>query len=121
MSQQYYVCSKDDVHRGWMDGCIVWWRAQGHGYTYDLNHAGLFTDEDKANRYPSPVDCLYIPRELVDANSYSPRLAWWSARRTDNALAIFDALNMAQPGAAVAPDAGSSYADPVQAGEKLCP
>jgi hypothetical protein len=77
--QQYYVMNHSDAHRGWMDGCIVWWRAGGHGYTYDLNDAGLFTDADKEKRYPDPELCLYVPKEIVDERSYSPRLAWWSA------------------------------------------
>lgn len=82
MSQEYYVFTKKrDETNGWMDGCIVWWRPGGRGYTYDLNYAGLFTDEDKAKRYPPPDTCQYVPRELVDANSYSPRLAFWDRAR----------------------------------------
>jgi hypothetical protein len=76
---EFYVCNKNDgEHGGWMDGCMVWWRAEGKGYTYDLNLAGIFTEEDQAKHYPDPKTCRYIPREVVDANTYSPRLAFWS-------------------------------------------
>ena len=92
MSAQYYVCNKGDEHRGWMDGCMVWCRPEGHGYTYDLNFAGVFTDEDRAKSYPPPDTCHYIPKELVDSNSYSPRLAFWSRSRSD-AAAIADVIN----------------------------
>jgi hypothetical protein len=78
--QQYYVMSKGDEHKGWMDNCIIWWAPKGHGYTCDLNLAGLFTEADKAAGYPSPTDCVYIPKEIADAHCYSPRLAWWSAK-----------------------------------------
>jgi hypothetical protein len=78
--QQYYVMSHGDEHTGYMDGCIVWWKPQGKGYTYDLNAAGLFTEANKASGYPSPSHCVYIPKEIVDAHCYSPRLAWWSAK-----------------------------------------
>jgi hypothetical protein len=74
----YYVMSLGDEHKGYMDGCIVWWRPEGRGYTYDLNRAGVFTDEDKAKGYPSLSHCVYIPKEVVDAHCSSPRLAWWS-------------------------------------------
>ena len=85
----YYVCNSDDLHRGWMDGSIVWWRPEGHGYTYDLNFAGVFTDEHKAKGYP-PKSCLYIPKQIVDANSYTPRLAFWSRSRIGNASPLFE-------------------------------
>ena len=75
---EYYVMSKGDEHKGWMDGCIVWWRPDGHGYTYDLNHAGIYTDADIKKGYPCPKHCVYIPKEIVDAHCRSPRLAWWS-------------------------------------------
>ena len=76
---EYYVVKKGDEHKGWMDGCIIWWRESGHGYTYDLNDAGVFTDEDKAANYPPTDGCQYIPKEIVDAHCKSFRLAWWSA------------------------------------------
>jgi hypothetical protein len=75
---KYYVVSIGDEHKGWMDNCIVWWRANGEGYTYDLNDAGVYTDEDRARGYPSEKSCRYIPKEIVDAHCRSPRLAWWS-------------------------------------------
>lgn len=90
--QQYYVCSQGDEHKGWMDGCMVWWRPEGKGYTYDLNFAGLFTDEDRAKNYPPRDACRYIPREIVDANSYAPRLAFWSRSRIHDAGPICEAL-----------------------------
>jgi hypothetical protein len=81
-NQEFYVITRDrDEHGGHMDGCIVWWRPEGKGYTYDLNQAGIFTAADMAKNYPSLDNCLYIPREVVDANPYSPRLAWWSRGR----------------------------------------
>lgn len=76
--QQYYVCSQDDVHKGLMDGCILWWRAEGHGYTYDLNHAGMFTKADMDRKYPDPERSIYVPKELAEQCSFSPKLAWWS-------------------------------------------
>ena len=80
---EYYVCNHGNEHDGWMDGCMVWWRPDGHGYTYDLDQAGIYTDADKEKRYPDPRTRHYIPKELVDANTYSPRLAWWSRGRMD--------------------------------------
>jgi hypothetical protein len=82
-AEEYYVCSMGDEHKGWMDGCMVWWCAEGHGYTYDLRLAGIFTDADKAKRYPDPAQSHYIPREMAEANAYSPLLAWWSAPRNE--------------------------------------
>lgn len=76
---EYYVMSKGDEHKGWMDGCIVWWRANGRGYTTDLNDAGVYTDADMEINYPPQRTCVYIPKALVDAHCFSPRLAWWSA------------------------------------------
>lgn len=94
--REFYVCCKNrDEHGGWMDGCIVWWKANGHGYTYDLNLAGIFTEADQAKNYPDPIGCRYIPRELVDANSYSPRLAFWSRSRIEGAECLFDVLTKA--------------------------
>ena len=91
---EYYVCNKRDVHNGWMDGCIVWWRAGGHGYTYDLNQAGVFTDADRANHYPPENSgCIYVPKEIVDANSYSPRLAYWSRARTADTKALCELVD----------------------------
>jgi hypothetical protein len=88
---EYYVCNKGDEHSGWMDGCILWWCPQGHGYTYDLNSAGVFTDANKAKDYPPQDYCTYVPKAVVDAASRSPRLAWWNeihigsaARTTQN-------------------------------------
>jgi hypothetical protein len=50
---EFYVCNKDeDEHGGWMDGCMVWWRPEGHGYTYDLNFAGIFTEADQTKLSP---------------------------------------------------------------------
>lgn len=93
---QYYVCNKRDIRAGWMDGCIVWWKAEGNGYTYDLNHAGIFTDEDRAKGYPSEKNgCLYIPKELVDAHTQSPRLAWWDAAYKSCGC-ILDAMTQAE-------------------------
>ena len=94
---EYYVFTKNrDETTGWMDGCIVWWRPDGHGYTYDLNRAGIFTDEHKAKRYPDPTNCAYVPRELVDGNCYSPRLAFWGRSRDGIALPIFNLQPEAQ-------------------------
>ncbi len=95
VGQLYYVCSDGDEHKGWMDGCMVWWRAEGHGYTYDLNFAGLFTEADRESDYP-PRTAHYVPRELVDANSYSPRLAYWSRPR-DTSRAICEVLRTPAP------------------------
>ena len=95
MPQEYYVFARNrDEHGGFMDGCMVWWRPDGHGYTYDLNFAGIFTDEDRAKRYPPDDTCVYVPREIVDEQcSYSPRLAWWSrSRGPSGSMALFDAL-----------------------------
>ncbi len=75
---EYYVFNTKDVKKGWMDGCMVWWRPKGNGYTYDLNHAGIYTDEDRAKGYPPEnEECVWVPKELVDENTYSPKLAWW--------------------------------------------
>ena len=57
--------------------CIVWWKAEGHGYTYDLKRAGIFTDEDKAKNYPSVDNCIYVPKEVAEAAAYRPMLLWW--------------------------------------------
>lgn len=84
---EYYVCTKNrDEHGGHMNGCMVWWRPGGHGYTYDLNEAGIFTDENLRRNYPPAKGCHYIPKELVDRNTYSPRLAWWSSSERSPAL-----------------------------------
>lgn len=87
---EYYVFNTKDVKKGWMDGCMVWWRPKGNGYTYDLNHAGIYTDEDRAKGYPPEnEECVWVPKELVDENTYSPKLAWlperilgWEAKRS---------------------------------------
>ena len=91
-AQEYYVCSRGDEHKGWMDGCIVWWRAEGRGYTYDLNFAGIFTEDDKAKHYPDPKTSHFIPREAVDANTYAPRLAWWSAIKRHDARPLCEVI-----------------------------
>ncbi len=78
--RDYYIFATNrDEHNGWMDGCIVWWRAGGKGYSYDLNDAGLFSEEQRLAGYAE--GCTWVPREIVDANSYSPRLAFWSRGR----------------------------------------
>jgi hypothetical protein len=75
-SNQYYVFNPRDATIGWMDGCIVWWREGGHGYTYDLNDAGIFTEQDREKDYP-PAHFAYVAKEIVDAHTSAPRLAWW--------------------------------------------
>ncbi len=90
---EYYVCTINrDETAGWMDGCIVWWKPEGKGYTYDLNYAGVFTDEDRAKGYPSNSNCRYIPREIVDAHCRSPRLAWWDKAWMDPIQPILEQL-----------------------------
>lgn len=84
---KFYVVSKGDEHKGYMDGCVLWWRAGGHGYTNDLNCAGIFTEEDMEAGYPPPQTCHYIRCETVESHTYSPRLAYWS--RGKNALCNF--------------------------------
>lgn len=64
MSEYYVLNTNRDEHGGHMDGCIVWWRAGGHGYTYDLNDAGIFTEADMEKDYPSPSGCTYVPWNL---------------------------------------------------------
>jgi hypothetical protein len=107
--REYYVCNKGDEHRGWMDGCMVWWRAEGRGYTYDLNFAGVFTDVDRAKSYPPDTTCHYIPKELVDAYSYSPRLAFWSRARLQGGLPICEALAGHVRSAVSAPEDKAAY------------
>ena len=36
MSEQLYlVYNLSDIHDGWMDHCMVWWRPKQSGYTSD--------------------------------------------------------------------------------------
>ncbi len=79
MSEYYVFTRGRDENSGYMDGCILWWREAGKGYTCDLNDAGVFTDDDRARGYPSPRSCAYVPKEIVDARARSPRLAWWTS------------------------------------------
>lgn len=75
----YYVFSKHDAHVGYMDKCILWWRESGHGYTYDLKSAGVFTEDDKAKGYPPPSGCVYVPVEVAEAAAVKLLLVWWSS------------------------------------------
>jgi len=57
--QEYYICVKD----GFVGAFATWWRADGAGYTRDINKAGLFTKEheDGGNNiayHKSEVDSL---------------------------------------------------------------
>lgn len=92
---EYYVMTKGDEHSGFMDGCIVWWGPSGRGYTTNLDKAGVYTDEDRASGYPSPETCIYVPKKIVDDNSSTPRLAWWSDM---SKRAICEALKRASEG-----------------------
>jgi len=76
---EYYCCTANrDEHVGHMDGCMLWWKAEGRGYTTNLDEAGIFTETDREKKYPHPERCHYVPREIVDARSKVIRLAWWS-------------------------------------------
>lgn len=77
MPEYYVFTRKWDEDSGWMNGCIVWWRPEGKGCTYDLDHAGIFTEKDMERRYPDPVRCCYVPKEIVDSQCQTFRLAWW--------------------------------------------
>lgn len=94
MSEYYVFTKKRDEANGWMNGCIVWWCPGGKGYTYDMNRAGVFTDEDRAKGYPSERNCTYVPKELADQLAYSPRLLWW--RHPDH-VSISDKMPMPAP------------------------
>lgn len=98
---EYYVFTKKrDETKGWMDNCIVWWRPEGKGYTYDLNYAGVFTEEHIAKRYPPPDICQYVPKDLVDGQTYSPRLAFWSEGRHGETC-VMDLLGNESPNPSV--------------------
>lgn len=75
---EYYCCTANrDETVGHMDACVLWWKAEGRGYTTNLNEAGVFTDADIEKKYPHPSRCHYVPKEIVDARATVVRLAWW--------------------------------------------
>jgi len=74
-SEGYYVYKNRDAKTGWNDGCIVFWRAGGSGYSNYLEDAGIFTNEDKAKGYPPSTDeFVWVPvsvaREAMKTRSY---------------------------------------------------
>jgi hypothetical protein len=74
--QQYYAYNIRDAREGYMDKCIVWWRAEGRGYTNDLNDAGMFTDADREKNYPPTDRCIYVPVEIAEKVARTWRGAW---------------------------------------------
>jgi len=63
MSGKFYIL---DV-RSIVGNCALWWRPNGHGYTCDLNDAGLYDEEEakKRHRYTD----VAVPEEMARACS----------------------------------------------------
>ena len=79
----YYLYSKKDEKAGYNDGCILWWKPNGAGYTTNLHEAGVFTQEykDKAQR----KELVFVPCHLAWGSSFVARTAW---RRSLKAAAV---------------------------------
>jgi hypothetical protein len=95
---EYYVLNRDDKQRSWMNGAILWWCANGNGYTSDLDLAGIFTDADKERGYPCPKNCVYVPVEAAREQGKTVRLVWWR----DLAALFIEPQQPGAPGAEVA-------------------
>lgn len=73
--KRYYVFNPRDKGIGYNDGCIVFWRQHGHGYTNHLEDAGIFTLEHYANNYP-PREHTWVPVEMARQNAVTRTYIW---------------------------------------------
>ncbi len=74
-AEGYYLYSKRDKSRGFNDGCIVWWRPNGAGYTNFLEDAGVYTEEQK-QKDARHKDLVYVPVAKVHAAMKTRSYAW---------------------------------------------
>ena len=68
MSDEVYLIQDK---RAYVGNCVLWWRAEGHGYTTDFDDAGRFTKEEafSKNRH-RPTD---VPHRLSDVEPLAKR------------------------------------------------
>lgn len=70
----YYAYSYRDRRLGLNDGCIVWWKPNGYGYTNYLEDAGVFDEDFKSKAdYPG---LIFIPVEKVHAAMKTRTYVW---------------------------------------------
>ncbi len=74
-TEGYYLYNKRDQSKGFNDGCIVWWRENGSGYTNFLEDAGVFTEEWK--RTNGNKDFVYVPVAKVHEAMKTRSYAWF--------------------------------------------
>jgi hypothetical protein len=60
----YYIFNMRDITKGWNDGCIVWWKANGNGYTNYIEDAGIFEEWVK-EKYKGSPELMFVPVEVV--------------------------------------------------------
>jgi hypothetical protein len=72
---EYYVYNPSDAVKGWNDGCIVWWREGGHGYSNYMEDAGVFTEADYGSNYP-PRDHVWVPAEIARKYAKTRTYCW---------------------------------------------
>ncbi len=74
-TEGYYLYTKRDRTRGYNDGCIVWWRANGSGYTNFLEDAGVYSEEQK-QKNASHKELIYVPVAVVHTAMKTRSYAW---------------------------------------------
>lgn len=65
MNLFYIICKR---HAQRSDYAVLFWGKNFSGYTYNLNNAGLYTEQDVANRFKdtNPSDDLPVHRDFVE-------------------------------------------------------
>lgn len=64
---KYLIYNRRDGRAGWMNNCIVWWRPEGRGYTYSVDQAGRFTEEEAKLLVGSGGDLMMVPEDVADS------------------------------------------------------
>lgn len=74
----YYVYNRRDARIGLNDGCIVWWKHDGRGYTNHLENAGVFDEEFKQRSNRHAPDIVFVPVEEVHRKMQTRTYVWES-------------------------------------------
>ncbi len=73
---KYLLYNKRDGRAGWMNACIVWWKPDGCGYTYSIDHAGRFTERAAKRLVGSGEDLMMVPEDVARAARKTVAIAY---------------------------------------------
>lgn len=62
--EQYYIVCKRHMHR--TEGAVLFWGPNNAGYRYDINSAGLYTEEEAKKFDGNHHHDMPVPQKLVD-------------------------------------------------------